>query len=273
MRADELAGLVAGMTGPVIVVAQAGNVNTGGFDPIDAIADALAGHPNAWVHVDGAFGLWAAASPRLRHLVGRRRPCGLLGNRCSQVAQRWLRLRVRRRSRRRSAPGGDGGVGLVPDADPDPARVVGVRPRQLTAGPWLRPVRHPPLAGALRGSGAGRALLRPGAPDGGTPVAGRGRGDPERGGAEPGARSLPPGWRWRRGARRSDPPGPGDWRGLDGRDDLARPRRDADQRQQLVDHRGGHRSHRRGDRGSRPTRPLGRRLGVWSKSALREAGR
>ncbi|HET8607830.1 MAG TPA: pyridoxal-dependent decarboxylase [Gaiellaceae bacterium] len=52
---------------PTIVCAQAGNVNTGAFDPLDRIADAGAGR--AWLHVDGAFGLWAAASPRLRHLV------------------------------------------------------------------------------------------------------------------------------------------------------------------------------------------------------------
>ncbi len=54
---------------PTLVAIQAGNVNTGAFDPADAIADALAAHPNAWLHVDGAFGLWAAASPELRHLV------------------------------------------------------------------------------------------------------------------------------------------------------------------------------------------------------------
>jgi glutamate/tyrosine decarboxylase-like PLP-dependent enzyme len=54
--------------GPAIVCAQAGNVNTGAFDPFRSIAEA--GHERgAWVHVDGAFGLWAAASPRLRHLV------------------------------------------------------------------------------------------------------------------------------------------------------------------------------------------------------------
>jgi glutamate/tyrosine decarboxylase-like PLP-dependent enzyme len=54
---------------PTIVCIQAGNVNTGAFDPANAIADAVATHPNAWIHVDGAFGLWAAASPQLRHLV------------------------------------------------------------------------------------------------------------------------------------------------------------------------------------------------------------
>jgi len=54
---------------PVIVCAQAGNVNTGAVDPLSAIADAVDAHPNAWLHVDGAFGLWASAVPRLRHLV------------------------------------------------------------------------------------------------------------------------------------------------------------------------------------------------------------
>src|SRR3954452_3082658 len=54
---------------PTIVCAQAGEVNTGAFDDLDGAADAVAG-TGAWLHVDGAFGLWAAASPELRHLVG-----------------------------------------------------------------------------------------------------------------------------------------------------------------------------------------------------------
>ena len=53
---------------PTIVCAQAGDVNTGAFDDLQAIADAVDGS-DAWVHVDGAFGLWAAASPALAHLV------------------------------------------------------------------------------------------------------------------------------------------------------------------------------------------------------------
>jgi glutamate/tyrosine decarboxylase-like PLP-dependent enzyme len=69
MRADHLGNVLARLDGPLIVCTQAGNVNTGGFDPVGDIADVLAGHPNAWLHVDGAFGLWAATSPRLRHLV------------------------------------------------------------------------------------------------------------------------------------------------------------------------------------------------------------
>lgn len=68
MRADALAAALDADL-PTLVAIQAGNVNTGAFDPADAIADAVAGHSNAWIHVDGAFGLWAAASPELRHLV------------------------------------------------------------------------------------------------------------------------------------------------------------------------------------------------------------
>ena len=53
---------------PTILCAQAGNVNTGAFDPLPQLADA-ATDAGAWLHVDGAFGLWAAVSPTLRHLV------------------------------------------------------------------------------------------------------------------------------------------------------------------------------------------------------------
>jgi glutamate/tyrosine decarboxylase-like PLP-dependent enzyme len=53
---------------PLILSLQAGNVNTGAFEPIGPIAD-LVRTENAWIHVDGAFGLWAAASPQLRHLL------------------------------------------------------------------------------------------------------------------------------------------------------------------------------------------------------------
>jgi glutamate/tyrosine decarboxylase-like PLP-dependent enzyme len=53
---------------PTIVCAQAGEVNTGAFDDLAAVADAVEAH-GGWLHIDGAFGLWAAASPNLRHLV------------------------------------------------------------------------------------------------------------------------------------------------------------------------------------------------------------
>jgi glutamate/tyrosine decarboxylase-like PLP-dependent enzyme len=68
MRASELARRLSCGDGPAIVVAQVGEVNTGAIDPVPAIAR-LAREHNAWCHVDGAFGLWAAASPSLRGLV------------------------------------------------------------------------------------------------------------------------------------------------------------------------------------------------------------
>src|SRR5262245_23091437 len=57
-----------GRRGATIVCAQAGNVNTGAFDPVDELADIAQAH-GAWLHVDGAFGLWAAASRALRKHV------------------------------------------------------------------------------------------------------------------------------------------------------------------------------------------------------------
>ena len=64
MRAD----LFPNLSGPTIVCLQAGNVNTGAFDPASEIIP-RAKAANAWVHVDGAFGLWAAAAPCKAHLL------------------------------------------------------------------------------------------------------------------------------------------------------------------------------------------------------------
>jgi glutamate/tyrosine decarboxylase-like PLP-dependent enzyme len=64
MRADAFPAI----SGPAIVCVQAGNVNTGAFDPISEIC-ARAHDAGAWVHVDGAFGLWAAAAPSRAHLA------------------------------------------------------------------------------------------------------------------------------------------------------------------------------------------------------------
>jgi glutamate/tyrosine decarboxylase-like PLP-dependent enzyme len=64
MRPDQLPS----MHGPTIVCLQAGNVNTGAFDPFEPIIR-HAHAAGAWVHVDGAFGLWAKAAPSLRYLV------------------------------------------------------------------------------------------------------------------------------------------------------------------------------------------------------------
>jgi glutamate/tyrosine decarboxylase-like PLP-dependent enzyme len=61
MSAGKLDALLATLDGPTIICAQAGNVNTGAFDPLQDIALAAKAH-GAWLHVDGAFGLWARAS-------------------------------------------------------------------------------------------------------------------------------------------------------------------------------------------------------------------
>lgn len=64
MRADGLPPIA----GPAIVCVQTGNVNSGAFDPVQPICAAAHG-AGAWVHVDGAFGLWAAAAPERSHLI------------------------------------------------------------------------------------------------------------------------------------------------------------------------------------------------------------
>jgi glutamate/tyrosine decarboxylase-like PLP-dependent enzyme len=64
MRAEALPPI----SGPTIVCTQAGNINTGSFDPVGELCGAVEG-TGAWVHVDGAFGLWARAAPARAHLA------------------------------------------------------------------------------------------------------------------------------------------------------------------------------------------------------------
>ena len=89
VRADALAVAVDTAAGrPVLVCAQAGNVNTGGFDPLEPMVAAVRRHGDAWLHVDGAFGMWAATVPRLRHLVA-----GLEGaDSWATDAHKWLNI-------------------------------------------------------------------------------------------------------------------------------------------------------------------------------------
>jgi glutamate/tyrosine decarboxylase-like PLP-dependent enzyme len=68
MRPAALAAALEQGSGPAIVCAQVGNVNSGAIDPVGEICE-IAHQHEAWVHVDGAFGLWAAASPRLQPLT------------------------------------------------------------------------------------------------------------------------------------------------------------------------------------------------------------
>ncbi|HEY2149736.1 MAG TPA: pyridoxal-dependent decarboxylase [Vicinamibacterales bacterium] len=77
----------AAASAATIVCAQAGNVNTGAFDPLDQIADSVGRH-GGWMHVDGAFGLWAGASPARRSLVkGIER-----ADSCATDAHKWLNV-------------------------------------------------------------------------------------------------------------------------------------------------------------------------------------
>lgn len=68
MLAPALRDALAGHDGPLIVIAQAGQINSGAFDPIGEIADITHQH-QGWLHVDGAFGLWARACPARQHLA------------------------------------------------------------------------------------------------------------------------------------------------------------------------------------------------------------
>lgn len=65
MLAADLAAKLPNISGPKIIVAQAGHINSGAFDPFTEIARLAAAH-GAWLHIDGAFGMWARASASLR---------------------------------------------------------------------------------------------------------------------------------------------------------------------------------------------------------------
>ena len=68
LRVDALAEALGAEDTPTVVCLQAGNLHSGSFDPLEE-AIAVARRHDAWVHVDGAFGLWTAAAPSLAHLV------------------------------------------------------------------------------------------------------------------------------------------------------------------------------------------------------------
>ena len=137
------------VTGPTIVCTQAGNVNTGAFDPIGEICDRLAG-TGAWVHVDGAFGLWAAASPELRHLAPGPGESRLLGNRRAQVAERALRQRSCLREGRGDAARLHGGHRGVPSARRPAAQSFGFHTRALAPVPRRRGVGGAEITRAQR---------------------------------------------------------------------------------------------------------------------------
>ncbi|MBW3163224.1 pyridoxal phosphate-dependent decarboxylase family protein [Ferrimonas balearica] len=66
---EAIPAVLAECDGPTLICAQAGCIDSGAYDPFEALAAAVKAHPNAWLHVDGAIGLWSAASAQQRHLL------------------------------------------------------------------------------------------------------------------------------------------------------------------------------------------------------------
>jgi glutamate/tyrosine decarboxylase-like PLP-dependent enzyme len=116
MRADRLEAAMATVSGPLLVCAQAGNVSTGASDPIGRIAD-LVHAKGGWLHVDGAFGLWAAAVPELAPQVD-----GLArADSWATDAHKWLNVPY------------DSGLAII--ADPAPHRAaMGLKASYLQRG-------------------------------------------------------------------------------------------------------------------------------------------
>jgi len=122
MRADALPKVV----GPTIVCTQVGNVNTGAFDPVEEIT-AQVHDAGAWVHVDGAFGLWAAVAPDRAHLV---RGIGAADSWATD-AHKWLNVPY--------------DSGLVFVRDPEPLRAaMGVAAAYLPPTMMREPAAHTP---------------------------------------------------------------------------------------------------------------------------------
>ena len=131
---------------PTIVSLAAGDLNRGAFDPIDEVCD-LAHANNAWVHIDGAFGLWVASSRRYRHLVK-----GIeKADSWATDAHKWLNVPY------------DSGIAFV--ADPESHKTAMSMPAaykievenmrdQVEWGPeWSRRARGIPIYAALRALG------------------------------------------------------------------------------------------------------------------------
>jgi glutamate/tyrosine decarboxylase-like PLP-dependent enzyme len=142
MRADELARALGEGEGPAIVCAQAGEVNTGAFDPFGEIAEAVAAR-GAWLHIDGAFGLWAAAAPERRHLVaGAER-----ADSWATDAHKWLNvpydcgLAIIRDPAEHLAAMGFTAAYLMPGANRDPHQLVPEASRRARAIPVYAALR------------------------------------------------------------------------------------------------------------------------------------
>ena len=144
MKPEALRQMLLNLTGPTIICAQAGNVNTGAFDPLREIGE-LANRADAWLHVDAAFGLWAAVSPTRRQLLD-----GVeLANSWAVDAHKWLNVPY------------DCGMAIVRDADAQRSAMSSTAPYVYRAGgpdrdnvDWVpefsRRARAVPVYAALR---------------------------------------------------------------------------------------------------------------------------
>ena len=246
MISSALAEALSGLEGPTVVCAQAGEVNTGAFDPFDEIADLCERH-GAWLHVDGAFGLWAAAAPALREQVrGVER-----ADSWATDAHKWLNVPY------------DSGLAIVRDRDAVRSAMQ-LSAAYLVAGEEARDgTEYVPEASrrargfvdlvrsaiprARRSRRDDRTLLGAGAAHGGRALLGEGRAAAQRGRAQPGA--VRDRRRRRHAHRRNDRPGAGGWDLLARGDQMARHSGDPCLHQQLVDDRARRDSVRRGHPG------------------------
>jgi aromatic-L-amino-acid decarboxylase len=192
MRVSELAPLLSAGDGPAIVISQVGEVNTGAIDAVPEIVR-LAREHNAWCHVDGAFGLWAAASPTLRGLVE-----GVAeADSWATDAHKWLNVPydcgvaiVRDRTAHAAAMNSFAGAEYIPESLHDERHRTRMGTRVLASSARLRGLRRPTRAGARRSCGVGRALLWLRAADGrGAGARPQGHG-PQQRSPEPGAGPL-----------------------------------------------------------------------------------
>ena len=241
MEPEGLRAALAELSGPTIVCAQAGEVNTGSFDPFPQIVE-IVRETDAWLHVDGAFGLWAAVSPERRRLVE-----GVaLADSWATDGHKWLNVpydcglvfcarpdaHIASMTMKASYFEGQGEWGRdAADWTPESSR----RARALTVYAALRSLGRDGVADLVDRCCDLRDALRD------SSLVAPGLRAPQRGRDQPGAVPL----RRRHHDQRRARARPAERGSMDGRDDVGRPGGDSRLGLELAHDGGGHRSHRR----------------------------